>query len=138
MTTQLIQKADFNKMYAFWQEAGLHLYPKKEEQKRFDDMIALNPELCFCLVNEAKEVLATILGGFDGRTATINRLAVCKTQQKKGLGKLLISQLEQKLQQKGVKKIAIMIHAQNTQVIPFYEKLGFTEMDYVKLYYKDF
>ena len=78
------------------------------------------------------------MGGFDGRTATINRLAISPDEQGKGLGKSLIAELEQKLQKRGIKKVAIMIHVGNTQVIPFYEKLGFKEMDYVKMYYKDF
>ncbi len=138
MTTKLIQKSDFKKIYQFWQEAGLHLYPETEEQKRFDDMIDLNPDLCLCITSENKEILGTILGGFDGRTATINRLAISPDQQGRGLGKSLIVKLEKKLQKKGIKKIAIMIHVGNTQVIPFYEKLGFKEMDYVKMYYKDF
>lgn len=74
----------------------------------------------------------------NGRTASINRLAISPAQQGKGLGKALIAELENKLKQKGIKKLAIMIHVGNTQVIPFYEKLGFKEMDYVKMYYKDF
>lgn len=138
MTTKLITKSDFKKIYKFWQEAGLHLYPDDEEQQRFDDMIDLNPDLCFSFLTEDNKIIGTILGGFDGRTATINRLAISPDQQGNGLGKALIKKLEEKLQKRGIKKIAIMIHVKNTQVIPFYEKLGFKEMDYVKMYYKDF
>lgn len=137
MTTRQILPSDFKEIYQFWQEAGLHLYPEAEEQKRFDDMLHLNPELCFCFVDENDRVFGTILGGFDGRTATINRLAISPAQQNKGLGKLLIAQLEKKLLNRGIKKVAVLIHIDNTQVIPFYEKLGFTEMTYVKSYYKD-
>lgn len=138
MMIKQIKKTDFKRIYLLWQEIGLHLYPEAEEQKRFNDMIDLNPDLCLCLVDQKKEILGTIFGGFDGRTATINRLAVSTTQQGKGLGKSLIAELENLLQQKGVKKIAILIHLSNTKIIPFYEKLGFKEMDYVKTYYKDF
>lgn len=138
MTVKLIKKTDFQEISAFWQEAGLHLYPENEEQKRFNDMIDLNPDLCCSFINKHNEIIGTVLGGFDGRTATINRLAISPNEQGKGLGKSLITELEQKLQRRGIKKIAIMIHVSNTQVIPFYEKLGFKEMDYVNMYYKDF
>ena len=138
MNIKPIKKSNFKKIYLFWQKAGLHLYPELEEQTRFDDMIDLNPDLCFSFTNENGEIIGTILGGFDGRTATINRLAISPDEQGKGLGKSLIAELEQKLQKRGIKKVAIMIHVGNTQVIPFYEKLGFKEMDYVKMYYKDF
>ena len=137
MTTTPLKKSDFNNLYAFWQKAGLQLYPEVAEEKRFYDMLDLNPDLCFCLVDENNEIMATILGGFDGRTATINRLAVHPQHQKKGLGSILIAELEKKLKVRGIKKIALMIHTKNTEVVPFYEKLGFAEMNYVKLYYKD-
>ena len=137
MTTTPLKKSDFNNLYAFWQKAGLQLYPEVAEEKRFYDMLDLNPDLCFCLVDENNEIMATILGGFDGRTATINRLAVHPQHQKKGLGSILIAELEKKLKVRGIKKIALMIHTKNAEVVPFYEKLGFAEMNYVKLYYKD-
>ena len=70
-------------------------------------MIDHNPDLCLCLTDKNKEIQGTILGGFDGRTAMINRLAISPTQQGKGLGRLLIAKLENKLQQKGIKKVAI-------------------------------
>lgn len=138
MQANLISQSDFKKIFQFWQEAGLHLYPEIEEQKRFNDMIDLNPDLCLSYTDADGAVVGTIMGGFDGRTATINRLAISPDQQGKGLGRSLIAELEKKLQHKGVKKVAILIHVDNTQVIPFYEKLGFTEMNYVKMYYKDF
>ena len=137
MPTTPLQKHHFKKVYAFWHAAKLQLYPETEEQQRFDDMIDLNPDLCFCLVDENEEIVGTILGGFDGRTAPINRLAVSPHLQGRVLGKMLVSELEKKLQKRGIKKVALLIHVNNTQVIPFYEKLGFKEMDYVKIYYKD-
>lgn len=127
----------FPEIYEFWQSTGLHLYPFDDEQKRFKDMLSLNPDLCVYLADDKNKIVATILGSFDGRSATINRLAVEPNEQNKGYGKLMVTKIEDIFKEKGIKKVAIMIHSANTQVIPFYEKIGFKEMDYVKMFYKD-
>jgi ribosomal protein S18 acetylase RimI-like enzyme len=137
MNVQLLSPGDFDTCYSFWQKAGLQLYPFDEEKKRFDDMLDLNPDLALKLLDVNGEVMGTMIGGFDGRTASIHRLAIHPSLQKKGFGSQLLAYLEEKLKTRGVKKISAQIHISNTQVIPFYEKLGFKEMTYVKLFYRD-
>jgi ribosomal protein S18 acetylase RimI-like enzyme len=137
MTTRQATLDDFSALYLFWQTAGLQLYPETDELKRYESMLNLNPDLCILLINEKQEVIGSIFGAFDGRTASVHRLAILPELQKQGLGKKLIAALEEVLRQKGIKKLSAQIHISNTQVIPFYEKLGFQEMTYVKTYFKD-
>ena len=138
MDTRQANIDDFGKLYTFWEEAGLHLYPKDEERVRFATMLRLNPDLCLLLLDDNKQIVGSVLGGFDGRTASINRLAIHPKLQKQGWGKYLIHELEKIFLARGIRKIAIQIHKLNTEVIPFYKKLGFVEMDYVEMFYKDF
>lgn len=136
MNTRLATKADFKHLYPFWQSVGLQLYNYEDELKRYESMLALNPDLCLVLENN-DEIIGSIMGTFDGRTASIHRLAVASDFQKHGLGKELIQKLEAILKSQGIKKLSAQIHISNTIVVPFYEKNGFQEMSYVKTYYKD-
>lgn len=137
MKIRQVQLADFNALYTLWQQVCDQLYPFDEEKKRFEAMMHLNPDLCLLVEDEAGAVIGSILGAFDGRNGSIHRLIVASEHQQKGLGKMLVVELEKLLKAKGVKKFTAQIHAQNTLVVPFYEKLGFAEMNYVRTFYKD-
>jgi len=137
MKKRLASIEDFNNLYKLWQEASLQLYPEEDELKRYKDMLTLNPDLCLLLLNEEGVIVGSIFGAFDGRTASVHRLAVLPELQKKGLGKKLIEYLEEALRIRGIKKLSAQVHISNTQVLPFYQKLGFQEMTYVRTFYKD-
>ncbi len=137
MKIRQANKNDFDPLHALWQTVCLQLYPEAEERQRFEAMLQLNPELCLVIVTDENKIVGSIMGAFDGRTASIHRLAVAKDLQKQGWGKKLIAELEIILVQKGIKKVAAQVLAHKSNIVPFYEKLGFTEMTYAKTYYKD-
>jgi ribosomal protein S18 acetylase RimI-like enzyme len=137
MQTRQAQLTDFDELYAMWQQVCDQLYPVAEEKARFVAMMQLNPDLCLVVTDEVGAIIGSILGAFDGRNGSIHRLIIASQHQQKGLGKMLISELEKLLKARGIKKFTAQIHAQNTIVAPFYEKLGFSEMNYVKTFYKD-
>ncbi len=136
MHTRQVRLEDFDALYAMWQTVCDQLYPFEEEKIRFEAMMQLHPDLCL-LVEDAGRIVGSILGAFDGRNGSIHRLIVASDYQQKGLGKMLVLELEKLLKAKGVKKFTAQVHAQNTLVLPFYEKLGFSEMSYVRTLYKD-
>jgi ribosomal protein S18 acetylase RimI-like enzyme len=136
MTIRPVKLVEFDALYAMWQTVCDQLYPYPEEKARFEAMMVLNPDLCL-VVEDNTKLVGSILGAFDGRNGSIHRLIIASEYQQKGLGKMLITKLEELLRARGIKKCTAQIHAQNTIVLPFYEKLGFTDMSYVRTLYKD-
>lgn len=136
MMTRQATAADFDELYSMWQQVCDQVYPYEQEKVRFEAMLQLNPDLCL-LVEDQGKIIASILGAFDGRNGSIHRLIIASEYQQKGLGKMLVAELEKLLTAKGVHKLTAQIHAQNTLVLPFYEKMGFAEMSYVRTLYKD-
>lgn len=100
-------------------------------------MLRLNPELCFIASKNHDDVVGSLIGAFDGRTASIHRLAVAPALQRRGVGTKLVRVFEETLRSKGIDKLTAQIHVSNIAIVPFYEKLGFKEMSYVKTYFKD-
>lgn len=72
-----------------------------------------------------KEVMATIMGGYEGHRGWINYLAVGVQHQRQGYGRLLVEALEQRLLSCGCPKINLQIREGNDAVMAFYESLGF-------------
>lgn len=65
------------------------------------------------------------MGAWDGRRGWINHLAVKPEHQRKGIGKLLIAELEIRLKKKGAKKVNAQIYKSNTKSIEFFKAVGY-------------
>lgn len=124
-------------VYLLWEKVGLQLYPKPAEKDRFTQMIHLNPDLCIGMMDSNQQIIGTVFGAFDGRTASIHRFAIAPAHQKQGLGTRLLRTLEETLSRKGIKKITVQIHRSNMQAADFYKQFDYKNMDYAITLYKD-
>ena len=136
MKIRNIKIDDFEELYKLWQKVDLELYPIEREKQRFKSIVSLNPDLCLKLVDKNK-IIGSIMGSFDGANASLNRLAIHPQYQRKGYGTKHIKILENKLKRKKIKKIITRIHISNREVITFYKKLDYKNMDYVVTLYKE-
>lgn len=73
------------------------------------------------------QVMASIMGGYEGHRGWINYLAVHPKHQRRGYGQQLVRALEAELLNRGCPKINLQIRHGNTAVQAFYESLGFTD-----------
>ena len=71
------------------------------------------------------EIIATVMGGYEGHRGWINYLAVSPRQQRKGYARKIIKYLEQLIQLRGCPKINLMIRATNTEAEAFYQAIGY-------------
>lgn len=137
MEIRSIKKDDFTQLYKLWELVdGIIPYPYEEEKQRFETMLALNPHLGFVLEKDQK-IIGSIIGGFDGRTASVHRLAIHPEYQKQGYGTTLLETLENELKKHGVRKLAVQVHCSNPNVIQYYKKKQYKDMDYAVTLYKD-
>jgi ribosomal protein S18 acetylase RimI-like enzyme len=71
-----------------------------------------------------KEIIGTIIGAYDGRRGMIYHLAVHKNFRGRGVGALLLTEVEKRLQAKGCLKCLMHALDDNTEAIEFYKKRG--------------
>lgn len=119
---------DFADVYNLWKREGLLVEEFDTEKKEYDLIINRNQHTCICFKMNG-QIIGTSLGTFNGAWGWICRVAVDGTHQGKGYGKLLLYETEERLKQAGASKIMLSVNCANTQVVPFYEKLGFKEKD---------
>jgi ribosomal protein S18 acetylase RimI-like enzyme len=72
------------------------------------------------------EVVATVLGGYDGFRGWVYHLAVHPAQRRLGFGRKLMEAAEERLRALGCPKLNLQVRAHNRAVVGFYEALGYS------------
>jgi ribosomal protein S18 acetylase RimI-like enzyme len=112
-----------------WKKCGL-LRPQNNPSLDIRRKMSVNPELFLIGLFESK-VVASAMGGYEGHRGWVNYLAVDPDYQKKGLGRLLMCEIEKRLLVMGCPKLNLQIRNDNLSVISFYEKIGYKMDDVV-------
>jgi ribosomal protein S18 acetylase RimI-like enzyme len=71
------------------------------------------------------EIIATVMGGYEGHRGWINYLAVSPKHQRKGYARAMMQQVEVLIQNKGCPKINLQVRGTNSEVIQFYQAIGY-------------
>ena len=117
------QLTDKDKLIALWRECGL-LAPQNDPSKDIERKLKVDPDLFLVGVIE-DNIVASIMGGYEGHRGWVNYLAVKPSQQRKGLGQQLMQEMETLLKQKGCPKVNLQVRTSNPSVIAFYEAIGY-------------
>ena len=118
------QPGDEQAVISLWFECKLvvaHNNPKRDIERK----LAADPN--GFLVGELNgAVVATCMAGYDGHRGWINYLAVSPKLQRQGIATCLLKEIETRLRAMGCPKINLQIRETNTEVIRFYEQLGYS------------
>jgi N-acetylglutamate synthase len=118
---------DYDDVRTLWGEtAGLGL-SSADERGEVEKYLDANPRTSLIIEIDG-EIVGSVLGGFDGRRGYIYHLTVVKKMRGKGLGKMLMDELELRFGELGAHKIHLMIYFDNENW-RFYEKRGYARRD---------
>lgn len=143
--------ADTEAVVALWRAAGL-VKPWNDPYLDIERKLTVQPELF--LVAEAVDaagspgpagaagparsaspsgVVGTAMVGYDGHRGWVNYLAVADPARGTGLGRFLMDEAERLLVERGCPKLNLQVRSSNTEVIAFYQRLGYAVDDAVSL-----
>ncbi len=88
--------------------------------------LKVDPEL-FLVGEIDSQIIASVMGGYEGHRGWINYLAVHPDYRCKGYGFQVMQHVEGLLKAKGCPKINLQVRATNSEVIAFYKKIGFSD-----------
>lgn len=131
MPVRAFTTADEDQVVALWQRCGLTRAwndPRKDIQRK----LTTQPELFLVLEQDGK-IVGTAMGGYDGHRGWVNYLAVAPEVRNLGLGRTLMSTLEQLLAARGCPKLNLQVRANNASAIGFYAALGYGQDDVISL-----
>ena len=114
---------DKDQVLELWHACGL-VVPQNDPVKDIKRKLKVDPDL-FLVGYLGSDIIATVMGGYEGHRGWINYLAVKPTQQRKGYGQIIMQAVEERIIGKGCPKINLQIRSSNEAVIQFYEALGY-------------
>ena len=123
MNIRPYQLVDRDAVIALWEGCGL-VQPQNDPRKDIVRKLRVNPE--WFLVAEADgELVGTVMAGYEGHRGWINYLAVAPGARRRGVGRALLAEAEQRLRAAGCPKINLQVRPDNPAAIAFYERIGF-------------
>lgn len=88
----------------------------------FAGFLEHNDGLCYCAV-DGEDLIGSVMAGADGRRGYVYHLAVDARYQGRGVGRMLMEEVEKSLRNRGVEKAHLFIYGDNP-AIDFYRRLG--------------
>ena len=83
-----------------------------------------NPDLLI-LAEEHGHLVGSALAGWDGRRGWLYHVAVHKDERRRGIGRDLVIELEDRLRALGCPKLNLLVWDDNTYAMRFWEALGY-------------
>ncbi len=118
-------------MIGLWKDCGL-VVPWNDPVKDIERKLKVGPDL-FLVGELAGEIVASVMGGYEGHRGWINYLAVSPRHRGKGYGRSIMEVVELAMRQKGCPKINLQVRRSNTDMASFYQAIGYDIDDVIGL-----
>ena len=116
---------DEKEVIQLWQECGL-INLQNNPRNDIERKLRVNPEW-FLIGSFEGKIVASCMVGYEGHRGWINYLAVSPAYRSNGFATQMMTEAEMRLRVAGCPKIKLQISEANTDVIRFYECIGYTK-----------
>lgn len=128
---------DYPDARLLWENAGPGIQLRRsDDPDEIQKKLQRDPDL-FLVAETDGKMVGTVLGGFDGRRGLVYHLAVTEHYRNKGIGEMLMDELERRLKAKGCIRCYLLVTVDNESAMCFYEKRGWANMKNLSAYGKD-
>lgn len=118
-----IEKEEISQVLRLWQRFGEYhgwldtpqALARKVERER--DL--------FLVAEITGEIVASVMGSYDGRFAFAARLVVAPAYRRKAIATNLMQELERRLRDKGASQVSLLIEDNNDPAISLYKKMNY-------------
>jgi ribosomal protein S18 acetylase RimI-like enzyme len=132
MNIQPYRPEDESQVIALWGSTVADPAPHNDPAIAIRLKLTKDPEL-FLVATVDDTVVGTVMGGFDGHRGWIYALAVAISHRRRGIATALVRRLEAKLSEMGCLKVNLQVRGTNSDVLRFYEHVGYSVEDRVSL-----
>jgi ribosomal protein S18 acetylase RimI-like enzyme len=95
----------------------------------FAKQLSLDSSLVL-VAEESDQIVGVIIGTIDNNEGYYYRIAVDRSNQRKGIGKKMIQSMKKRFEQRKVKKIMVTVDAHNEPILSLYESMGYRAQDF--------
>lgn len=119
---------DYDMVRFIWQHVGNGIHITQSDTMDEIKIYCERSPGLFYLAVFNKQVIGTIMGGYDGRRGLIYHLAVLPEYQHQGIGARLLEQVEKTLKELGCRKVYLFITPDTLDLVDYYIKQGYEKM----------
>jgi ribosomal protein S18 acetylase RimI-like enzyme len=98
--------------------------------------LARNPSLSLVAL-DGSEIVGALLCGHDGRRGFLHHLAVSRAFRRKGIGRALVERAVEGLRREGILRSHILVYGNNIAATAFWERLGWSTRDHLRIMSRD-
>lgn len=114
---------DYDAAAAVWSMAGRDVVSRAELEAK----LTRDPEL-FLVAEEGGDIIAVVMGTYDGRRGWILRLAVHPAHRRRGIATQLVGKLESRLKSLDCPRVNLLVMPDNAGGLRFWQALGYLPM----------
>ena len=116
---------DKEQVIKLWNKVFPITSPHHDPLTSINKKLAVKDDLFFVAASDEKNVVGTVMAGYDGHRGWIYSLAVDPGYRKKSTGSLLLKHAEKELIKLDCPKINLQVLPSNKEVVNFYKKNGY-------------
>jgi len=125
------RKEDQTAVINLWTDCKL-VVPWNDPAKDIERKLKVDPDL-FLVGHLSENIVASVMGGYEGHRGWINYLAVSPNHRRNGYAKMIMLFLEARIKEKGCPKINLQVRNSNSDIISFYKSIGYGDDNVVGL-----
>jgi len=123
---------DSDAVEQLWKEVFPNDPPHNAPRKVIQEKMSIQKELFF-VAEDNGVIIGTIMSGYDGHRGWLYSVAVKPEFRRRGIGRGLVDHAVAALSDIGCPKVNLQIRPTNTEVVAFYEALGFSTEDRISM-----
>jgi N-acetylglutamate synthase len=134
MSVRNLRPEDYDAVVALWADAGLSFRPQGRDARERVAAELKGDRSVFLAAELEGKIVGVVLGTQDGRKGWINRLAVTPELRRQGIARMLVREVEIRLEALGLDIIAALIETPNEDSLRFFRGIGYVhdpEIEYV-------
>ncbi len=124
LTIRNAVRQDEDSVVALWRACGL-VVAYNDPAADFRFALAGTSSEVLVGADETGEIRGSVMVGHDGHRGWLYYVAAAPEARGTGAGRQMVAAAEAWLRQRGVVKVQLLVRETNTQVVSFYEHLGF-------------
>jgi ribosomal protein S18 acetylase RimI-like enzyme len=115
-----------------WREVFPDSPPWNNPERDIKRKLSVQRDL-FLVATNGSELIGTAMAGYDGHRGWVYYVAVRPEYRREGIGSALMNRVEEDLARLGCSKLNLQVRASNTEVVKFYQRLGYKTEERVSM-----
>jgi ribosomal protein S18 acetylase RimI-like enzyme len=114
---------DYQQVFTLWQATEGMGLSGADSEENIRQYLQRNPGMSFVAL-DGDRIIGAVLCGHDGRRGLLHHLAVDKSYQRRGIGKILAEKCQVALNAEGIEKCHLFVYTDNIEAQMFWENIG--------------